>query len=117
MIKASTVPLIASAIAYDESFAQLNATINGGFDKEIYLNYDYKYSSDDSRFKEGIVINRDVTVYGNGHTIDGSGEARIFHVTGGNVVFYNINFINGYTYYDGSKYYSAKTVKPKIVVK
>ena len=52
---------------YDESFAQLNATINGGFDKEIYLNYDYKYSSDDSSFKEGIVINRDVTVYGNGH--------------------------------------------------
>ena len=86
---------------YEESFVQLNETINGGFDKEIYLNYDYKYSSEDSSFKEGIVINRDVTVYGNGHTIDGSGEARIFHVTGGNVIFYNINFINGYTYYDG----------------
>ena len=100
--------------ADEQSFAQLNATINANNDENIYLNNDYKYSSDDFSFKEGIVINRDVTVYGNGHTIDGSGEARIFHVTGGNVVFYNINFINGYNddweYGGGAIYGSGKAI-------
>jgi len=79
----------------EQTFANLNTTINGNADKDIYLNGNYKYSSGDDSFKNGIIIDRDVNIYGNGHTINGSGEARIFQVNGGNVVFYNITFING----------------------
>ena len=79
----------------EQTFANLNTTINGNTDKDIYLNGNYKYSSGDDSFKDGIIIDRDVNIYGNGHTINGSGEARIFKITGGNVVFYNITFVNG----------------------
>ena len=77
------------------SFSQLNQTINRNDDGIVYLNSDYKYSDGDDSFKEGIVINRDVTIYGNGHIINGSKQSRIFQVTGGDVVFYNITFTNG----------------------
>ena len=80
--------------ADEQTFTHLNQTINGNNNSEITLTSDYNYSDDDDNFKEGIVINRDVTIYGNGHTIDGNGKARIFQVTGGNVVFYNITFTN-----------------------
>ena len=81
--------------ADEQTFSQLNTTINNNTGKDIYLESDYKYSDRDGSFKEGIVIDRDVNIYGNGHTINGSNEARIFQVTGGNVVFYNITFVNG----------------------
>ena len=81
--------------ADEQSFAQLNETINGNIDKDIYLNSNYKYSRGDDSFKNGIIIDRDVNIYGNGHTINGSGEARIFKINSGNVVFYNITFVNG----------------------
>ena len=79
----------------EQTFSQLNETINGNADKDIYLNGNYKYSSGDDSFKNGIIIDRDVNIYGNGHTINGSGEARIFKINSGNVVFYNITFVNG----------------------
>ena len=78
--------------ANEQSFDQLNQAINSNSNSEIYLNDDYKYSDDDSNFRNGIVINRDVTIYGNNHTIDGDGKARIFQINGGNVVFHNITF-------------------------
>ena len=81
--------------ADEQIFAHLNTTINGNNDSDIYLESDYKYSDGDDSFKSGIVIDRDVNIYGNGHIINGSNGARIFNVTGGNVVFYNITFVNG----------------------
>ena len=83
--------------ADEQTFTQLNVTINGNADNDIYLESDYKYSDGDGGFKDGIVINRDVNIYGNGHTIDGNKNARIFKINGGNVVFYNITFVKGYT--------------------
>ena len=79
----------------EQSFSKLNETINGNTNKSICLNGNYKYSSGDDSFKGGVVINRDVNIYGNGATIDGNEEARIFQINGGNVVFYNITFVNG----------------------
>lgn len=82
-----------------KSFSDLNQTINGNNDSEIYLDCDYKYSDGDDSFKEGIFINRSVTIIGNGITLDGSKQARIFKVDNPDdkgVVFKNINFINGY---------------------
>ena len=80
------------------SFKDLNTTINGNTNSTIYLSNNYKYNSvSDNNFKNGILINRKLTIYGNGVTIDGSNLARIFNVTGSdvNVEFHNITFING----------------------
>ena len=69
--------------ADEMTFSDLNTTINGKTDNDIYLDSDYKYSNGDDSFKGGIVIDRDVNIYGNGHTINGSDEARIFQINGG----------------------------------
>ncbi len=92
--------------AAEQTFTQLNQTINGNNNSEITLIGDYKYSDVDD-FENGIVINRDVTIYGNGHTINGDGRARIFNIAGGNVVFYNIEFTNGYALGSGGAIYGA----------
>ena len=81
----------------EQTFGDLNNTINGNSDRDIYLDNDYKYSDDDAAFKEGIIIDRDLNIYGNGHTINGSNQARIFKINSTNVVFYNITFTNGNT--------------------
>ena len=87
--------------ADEQTFTHLNQAINENNNSEIYLYSNYKYSPGDDSFKEGIVINRDVTIYGNGHTINGSGQACIFKVSNNNVVFYNITFTKGNNDYDG----------------
>ena len=79
----------------EKTFGDLNTTINGNGDSDIYLDCDYRYTENDSAFNEGIVINRDLNVYGNGHVINGSNEARIFNIISGKVMFHNITFTNG----------------------
>ena len=89
------------------SFTDLNITINGNSNSTIYLSNNYTYDDDsDSGFTAGILINRDLTIYGNGVTIDGNKMARIFNVTDSklNVNFYNINFINGQAVNGGAIY-------------
>lgn len=74
------------------SFSDLNDSINNGW--TINLQSDYKYdSSRDFGFENGIVISRSITINGNGHTIDGNFQARIFNATT-YVNFNNITFIN-----------------------
>ena len=84
--------------ANPKTFTDLNAKINDNDDSEVYLdgNYTYELGTDDA-FKEGVVVGRAVTIYGNGFTISGDGVARIFSVSNGNVVFYDIIFTNGKT--------------------
>ena len=93
----------------EQTFGDLNNTINGNSDRDIYLDSDYKYSEEDSAFKDGIVIDRDLNVYGNGHTINGSNQARIFKINNRNVVFHNITFTNGNTSDDGGAIYGECT--------
>ena len=78
-----------------KSFTNLNDTINGNSDDYISLDSDYIYTDDDYEFQHGINITRDVTINGNGHTIDGNNAARIFQVQECTVVFQNIDFVNG----------------------
>ena len=78
-----------------KSFTNLNDAINGNSDDYISLDSDYIYTDDDSDFQHGINITRDVTINGNGHTIDGNNAARIFQVQECTVVFQNIDFVNG----------------------
>ena len=80
------------------SFNHLNLLINNNTSSEIYLDCNYTYDfSVDSDYINGVVINRAVTIYGNGFTLDGNNEARIFSVCNDNVVFKDIVFVNGFT--------------------
>ena len=90
------------------SFKDLNTTINGNTNSTIYLSNNYKYNSaSDTDFTDGIVIERDLTIFGNGVTIDGNKMARIFNVAGSdvNVEFHNITFINGNSSQNGGAIY------------
>ena len=66
----------------------------------INLSNDYKYNSG-FRLTTGVFINKDITIDGNGHTIDGMGQSRIFNINYGDglkfhkVTLKNINFKNG----------------------
>ncbi len=81
------------------SFSDLNKLINEDYSSNdtITLNGNYKYTDGDDDFVHGIVINRGVTIDGNGFTLDGSNSARMFDVeTNSEVIIKNINFINGH---------------------
>ena len=66
----------------------------------IDLTRDYKYT-DDFKITTGVFINKDITINGNGHTIDGMGKSRIFNINYGDgltfhkVTLNNIKFKNG----------------------
>lgn len=92
---------VIESINYDDnlkssskSFTELNNVINDEEVWSIYLDSDYAYdSSKDYNLVNGISISRSITIYGNGHTIDGKNMARIFNVNN-YVNFNNINFVN-----------------------
>ena len=90
------------------TFTDLNNTINDNSNSTITLSNNYKYNGDlDSELIDGISISRNLTIYGNGITIDGSGNARIFSLIDPNltVSFYNINFINANAEFGGALEY------------
>lgn len=78
------------------SFSDLNSTINNVNVDEIKLVMDYKYNESCDKFYGGVVVNRSLTVDGQGHVIDGDNSARIFKITSHNVTLKNITFMNAY---------------------
>lgn len=91
-----------NAKTFTDLQSQFWATPDGG---TLILDSDYAYNDD---FRNGRVIGigvdtSDLTVDGQGHTIDGKSKSRILFVDEkyGNLVLKNINFINGYNS-DGS---------------
>ena len=65
-----------------QTFTDLNNTINGNDDEDVYLSDDIVFDNEsDSDLRNGIVITRNVTVNGNGHTIDANNHTKIFKVT------------------------------------
>ncbi len=80
------------------NFKYLDSIVHMG-NRNIILNSDIVYEEDkDSKFESGIKLNRnDLTIDGNGHTIDGSGKARIFDVCAKNITLKNFTFKNGYS--------------------
>ena len=92
--------------APEHTFWFLNYTINSNSDAVINLNNDFYFDSDyDTAFAEGIMIERPVTINGNGYTIDAKGQARIFQVISADVVLENITFINGHSTGGGAVYF------------
>lgn len=78
----------------EASFTNLSDEIeNTG--TSLDLNRDYTFNNVTDK-NTGILINKDNFILnGNGHTIDGKNQARIFNITGNNITINNLIFING----------------------
>lgn len=60
------------------------------------VNLENNYAYDDSFSNNGIIITNPITINGNGFTINGMGQSRIFNITSlNNVILNNITFMNG----------------------
>ncbi|WP_296882953.1 C1 family peptidase [uncultured Methanobrevibacter sp.] len=79
--------------ASEDSFTNLTDEIAG---KDVVdLTHDYKFNNETDN-RSGIVINKDNFVFnGNGHTIDGKNQSRIFNITSNNVTINDLILING----------------------
>ena len=99
------------------NFVQLNETINGNDDSTIDLSKNYKLNevniNEQTTFKNGIVIDRDVVIDGHGITInatdDNGNKVRIFNIENANVTLKNMiltgasvtNLVGGAIYVNG----------------
>ena len=89
------------------NFSSLNETINSNSSSEIKLDNDYLYDdTTDSRFISlgGIVINRNLTIDGQGHTIDLAGKTRFLYNYRYYITLKNVIIKNGYANYGGAIY-------------
>lgn len=76
-------------------FSELQNQINAAQSKDtISLENDYEY--DNGFDKNGIILDKQITINGNGKTIDGEGTSRIFRITADNVVIKNLILVNGF---------------------
>ena len=82
-----------SEVLSDDSvgtFSELAGLISDAPERStITLNKNYTRTSG---YYNGIGINKEITINGNGHTIDANGGSRIFSVSGSNVLLNNITF-------------------------
>ena len=89
------------------SYTDLQTKVNEA-DGELVLEYDFAYTEvfDGDSFKSGVVINKILTINGNGHTISGNDKYRIFYINATDVVLNDINFIDGMAEEDGGAIYN-----------
>lgn len=78
------------------TFSNLNDTIsNSQAGDSITLDRNYTYSNGDESLSQGIIIDKSITIDGQGFTVNASGKASIFSILGNSeVTLKNINFIN-----------------------
>ena len=78
------------------TYTDLQYKIGNTTDGVLNLDYDFKYSEaiDGNDFADGVLIDKEITINGNGHTINGVNKYRIFKVNK-KAVLNNIKFING----------------------
>lgn len=81
-------------------FSHLDKLIHESNMKEIVLEEDITFKDYETDFYEGgIELDiDDLVINGNGKTIDGANNSRIFIITAKNIVLKNIVFKNGYSY-------------------
>ena len=61
---------------------------------ELELTRDYIYSSEDSDYEQGIIINKKITINGNGFIINGNNQARALSIKYDNVIINDVSFVN-----------------------
>jgi len=90
--------------------ANMIANVETG--KTIVLDGDFAYDPEiDADLIDGIVIDKDIAIDGDGYTINGNNAARIFKVTGGNTLaLTNASLVNGYAEYGGAIYVDASNL-------
>ena len=98
------------------TFWDLNQTINGNTNDTITLDRNYAYNpAYDTAFVNGIVINRPVTIKGNGNAIDAKRQARIFYVQSANAVLENLTIINAnYNGNGGAIYFTSSATSGTV---
>ena len=90
----------------EHTFWFLNYTINGNDNPVIELSHDFYFDpAYDAAFVNGIVINRPVTIKGNGNAIDAKRQARIFYVQSANAVLENLTLKNAHSNSEGGAVY------------
>ena len=94
-------------INYRGTYTDLQEMINATT-TTLGLPYDITYNEvvDADNFNAGVVIDKAITINGNGHTISGNNTYRIFDITAGNVVLTNVTLTKGNATYGGAIYVS-----------
>lgn len=80
---------ISTSNAEDSSMSDLQVIIDNA-DNAISLESDYSFAESD----DGVVIEKDIRIYGNNHTIDARNSSSPFLVQDSNLYIENVNFIN-----------------------
>ena len=103
----------ADKLSRSGEFDELQKLIDNASDNGIInLEHNYTYTVGTDNITEGISISKNLTINGNGFTIDAQGKSRIFNIDSGtNVVLNNIIFINGFTEGNGGAILSYGNVK------
>ena len=89
----------ADKLSRSGEFDELQKLIDNASDNGIInLEHNYTYAVGTDTITEGISISKNLTINGNGFTIDAQGKSRIFNIDGGtNVLLNNILFTNGFS--------------------
>ena len=97
---------------FKSTFNNLNYVISRSKNYAL-LNQNYTFdSAHDMEYVNGIEIHRNnLIIDGNNHIINGTSLARIFNVTGKNITFQNIVFVNGNSENGGVLYITGNNVK------
>ena len=74
----------------------------------LNITKDYIYESGS---KDGITINKSITINGNNHKIDGNSQSRIFSTYDGNITLKNLILING-NHENGGAIYALEPPHP-----
>ena len=79
-----------------KTFTELENLINSAPSGDtISLDYDYEYNYGFNT--NGIIIDKPLTINGNGHVLDGKNTGRMFIIEADNFILKNITFKNGYS--------------------
>jgi len=80
-----------------DSFSALQKLINENKNGSLSLNHSFHYYPEyDAHLIDGVKVNKTISIIGLNTTIDGKHLARIFEVSGVDVVIRNITFVNGF---------------------
>ena len=80
-----------------DSFSALQKLINENTNGTLSLTHGYHYYADwDAHLINGVKVNKTINIIGLNTTLDAENQARIFEVTGVNVIIDNITFVKGF---------------------